>query len=323
MHEAVTHRTLPVNGIDIHVAEAGEGPLVLLLHGFPELWYSWRHQLPALAAAGYHAVAPDVRGYGRTSVPTSVRAYAMRELVTDAVGVLDALGEPTAALVGHDWGAAIAWASLRSAPERFSLLAALSTPPFQARPPMPPVERMRLAAGDRFNWLLHCQPPGVAERELEADPRRSLRLFMHALSGDAPDGFALHLLTGLPSSARFLDSIPEPDRPSTWLTEADLDYYAGEFARTGFGGAVNRYRNIDFDWHDLPELGTGTVEQPVLFLAGAQETAIRYADWDFAEKHVPNLERPPLLRNGGHWIQQEQPDAVNRALVEFLRGHIR
>ncbi|NGO07748.1 alpha/beta hydrolase [Streptomyces sp. HC44] len=311
------HRTLHANGIDIHIAEAGDGPLVVLLHGFPELWYSWRHQLGALAASGFHVIAPDLRGYGRTTVPPDVEAYGMRAMVDDVVGLLDALDEPTAALAGHDWGAQIGWACAQLAPERFPALAALSVP-YQPRTPAPLTQDLRRRAGDRFNWLLHFQAPGVAEAELQADAERSMRLIFSALSGDAPDGLAVRLLTGLPAGSRLLDPIPEPTSLPPWLTESDLSYYVGEFRRTGFTGALNRYRNVDRDWDELPALGATTVRRPVLFVTGELDTATRFMDTDAMRQYVPNLDGPVVLPGCGHWIQQERPSEVNGLLVDFL-----
>jgi pimeloyl-ACP methyl ester carboxylesterase len=313
----VRHRTVPANRINVHLAEAGNGPLIVLLHGFPELWYSWRHQLLPLATAGYHVVAPDLRGYGRTTAPAAVVAYCMRELVADIVGLLDALGAPAATLVGHDWGAQIAWACAQLHPERFPAIVALSVP-YQPRPPIPLTQQVQRWTGDRFNWLLHFQESGVAEAELEADARRSLRLILYGLSGDAPADLPMKLLTQLPASTRLLDAIPEPDRLPPWLTAADLSYYAQEFDRTGFTGALNRYRCVDHDWHDLPQLGETVVEQPTLFVTGERDPASRLMSGAPMRAHVPALREPVVLPGCGHWVQQERADTVTAMLVDFL-----
>ena len=313
------HRVVPANGIDIHLAEAGDGPPVILLHGFPELSYSWRHQLGPLAAAGYHAVAPDIRGYGRTSATVAVEAYRMHELVADVLGVLEALGEPTASLVGHDWGAQIAWACAQLHSERFPAIVALSVP-YHDRPAVPMTEQLRRWAGDRLNWLLYFQEPGLADAELGADPHRSLRRILYALSGDAPADLAIRLLTELPAGTRLLDAIPEPPQLPRWLSEADLDHYAEQFRRTGFTGGLNRYRNVDRDWHELPELGQTTVHQPVLFVSGELDTATRLGTLDAMRRRVPNLRETVVLPGCGHWVQQERPDQVNELLVDFLRA---
>jgi pimeloyl-ACP methyl ester carboxylesterase len=316
---AISHRHLGVNGITLHVAEAGAGPTVVLLHGFPELWYSWRHQLPALAAAGYHAVAPDLRGYGESSRPDRVGDYAMTSMVGDVIGLLDTLGAEAASVVGHDWGANIAWTLAQLHPERVSSLAALSVP-LQPRPPLPPTQILRAMGEQRFNWALYFQELGVAEAELETDARRTLRLIFFALSGDAPTGLAERLLTGLPAGSRLLDPIPEPEQLPTWLSSDDLEVYTGAFVNTGFTGALNRYRNLDRDWADLADAGARPIERPVLFLGGGVDSATRFVDHQYMEQAVPGLARV-ILPRCGHWIQQEQPQQVSHELVAFLDDH--
>jgi pimeloyl-ACP methyl ester carboxylesterase len=314
----ITHRTIQTNGINMHIAEAGSGPLVLLVHGFPESWYSWRHQLPALAEAGYHAVAPDVRGYGRTDAPQPIEAYSMRNMVADMAGVLDALGEETAVIVGHDWGAPIAWNSAVLRPERYRAVAGLSVP-FLQRSPLPPTQLFKLAFKENFFYILYFQEPGVAEAELEADPRRSMRLFLFAASGDAPQD---PLTWQKPKTSTFLAGMPEPERLPSWLTEADLDYFTAEFARTGFRGGLNRYRNMDRDWEEIPELTGAKVTQPAIFIAGERDgvIAMNPAGVTAMKETVSNLRKTLLLPGAGHWTQQERPAEVNAALIEFLKG---
>ena len=309
------HRAVKTNGINLHVAEQGEGPPVLLIHGFPELWYSWRHQLPALAAAGYHAVAPDVRGYGRSDAPEPIEAYSMREMTADMIGLLDALGEEQAVVVGHDWGSPIAWHCALLYPERVRAVVAMSVP-FVPRSPAPPLQMLRQIFKDVFFYMLYFQEPGVAEAELEADPKRSLRLFMYAASGDAPPNLGLGQK---PKDSTFLEGMPEPDRLPDWLTEEDLDYYASEFARTGFRGGLNRYRNMDRDWEELPQLADATVQQPALFIAGEKDGVLQFTRTEPMQERVPNLRDIVLVPGAGHWVQQEAPAAVNDALLAFLR----
>ena len=301
----------------MHIAEAGEGPLVLLIHGWPESWYSWRHQLPALAAAGFHAVAPDVRGYGRTDAPQPVEAYSMKQMTADYVGVLDALGEETAVIVGHDWGAPMAWNSAVLYPERYRAVAAMSVP-FGPGPPAPPVQIMRAAFAETFFYIVYFQDVGVAEAELEADPKRSMRLILFAASGDgtmAP-GFA-----GKPKGLGLLDGMIDPPTLPAWLTEADLDYFAGEFSRTGFRGGINRYRNMDRDWEELPQLKGARITQPALFVAGQKDGVIARnpAGIDTMKGLCDNLQ-VVLLPGAGHWTQQERPAETNAALIAFLKG---
>ena len=273
----VTHRSVHANGIDIHLAEAGSGPAVLLLHGFPELWYSWRHQVGALADAGYRAVAPDLRGYGRTTAPPAVEDYAMINMAADVAGVLDGSAK-TARWSPGMTGAPTSRGPARSfTPDRVAAVAALSVP-FQPRPPEPPVPLLRRMTATRFNWALYFQEPGVAEAELEQDVTRTLRLMFYALSGDAPQDLAPRLLGGLPAGSRLLDPIPEPGQLPGWLTADDLGYYAAEFGRTGFTGALNRYRNLDRDWADLGRLGAATITQPALFVGGGRDTATQLID---------------------------------------------
>ena len=312
----ITHRTIDTNGIKMHIAECGQGPLVLLVHGFPESWYSWRHQLPALAEAGYHAVAADVRGYGRTDAPQPIEAYSMKQITADFVGVLDALGEQTAVVVGHDWGAPIAWDSAILYPERYRAVAGLSVP-YTPRSPAPPTTLFKQIFAENFFYILYFQKPGVAEAELEADVRRSMRLFLYAASGDAPQESTFWLK---PKDAKFLDGLPEPEKLPPWLTQADLDYFVGEFERTGFRGGLNRYRNMDRDWEELPQLEGAKVQQPALFIAGERDGVLAMVPVEAMKPLVPDLRRILLIPGCGHWTQQERPGDVNAALIGFLRS---
>jgi pimeloyl-ACP methyl ester carboxylesterase len=312
----IAHRTVAANGINIHVAEQGEGPAVLLLHGFPELWYSWRWQLPALAAAGFRAIAADVRGYGRSDAPEPLEVYSMRNMTADAVGILDALGIERAVVVGHDWGSPIAWHCALLYPERFSAVVALSVP-FTPRGKSPPVEALRHIFAGRFFYILYFQEPGVAEKELEADVRRSMLSALYAWSGDAPDGAAT---PSKAENATLFDERSAPQQLPTWLSEADVDYYVSEFERTGFRGGLNRYRNMDRDWEDLAELAGAVVQQPALFVVGERDPTLRFTSVEPMKTHVPELQKTVVLPGCGHWTQQERPSEVNRELIAFLRG---
>lgn len=314
----ITHRTVPANGINIHIAEAGSGPLVLMIHGFPELWYSYRHQIPALADAGYHAVAMDVRGYGGTDKPAAIEAYDMKSLTADAVGVVDALGEETAVVVGHDWGSPIAWHSALLYPERFRAVISMSVP-YTPRPPMPPTQLFKQAFGDTFFYILYFQEPGKAEAELEADVRKSMTLFLYAASGDGPQDRSTWLK---PKGAKFLDGMPMPETLPAWLTQADVDYFTSEFERTGFRGGLNRYRNMDRDWEQMPELEGAKVMQPAQFIYGERDgvIAMNPAGPEMMKQNVPNLRSIVKLPGAGHWTQQERPAEVNAAMIDFLRS---
>jgi pimeloyl-ACP methyl ester carboxylesterase len=320
--DSIRHRTVRTNGIDMHVAEAGTGPAVLLLHGFPESWYSWRRQLPALAAAGFHAVAPDLRGYGHTDAPADVAGYSLRNNLADLTGLLDALGMATAAVVGHDQGATLAWAGAQLHPRRFPAVVALGVP-YAARLPMPLTQYIRQNNPGRFNVVLYFQRPGVAEAELDADPARTLRMTLYALSGQAPPDLVPRWLLGTPEGAGFLDPLPDPGPPSRWsdwLTDHEFGGYVREFERTGFAGAIRRYRTFDFDWSDLPQMGTLKVAQPTLYVTGELDSAYRFNSLDAMRANVPGLRDVIVLPGCGHWTQQERSRDVNACLVGFLRS---
>jgi pimeloyl-ACP methyl ester carboxylesterase len=317
----INHRFVETNGIRMHVAEAGEGPLVILCHGFPECWYSWRHQLPALAAAGYHAVAPDQRGYGETDRPEPIEAYHILHLTADMVGLVHALGEARAIIVGHDWGAPVAWHCALLRPDLFTGVALMSVPYIQRSWSDPrPTEMMRLLAGEQQFYQLYFQEPGKAEAELEADVRVSLATFLYSASGDPPPERRWRFLFG--KSERFLDSGTVPETLPPWLTEQDLDVFTAAFEHSGFRGGLNWYRNLDRLWELTRCLCGAQLRQPSLFIAGVLDgviTMYRLA-FDALEDTVPNLRRKVLLPDAGHWIQQERPAEVNRLLIEFLAG---
>lgn len=316
----ITHRAIKANGINVHIAEAGAGPLVLMLHGFPELWYSYRHQLPALAEAGYHAVAPDVRGYGGSDKPEKIEAYSMKNMVADAVGILDALGEETAVVVGHDWGAPMAWTSAVLHPDRFRAVVGLSVP-YTPRSPAPPTQLFKAIFQDNFFYMLYFQEPGVAEAELDANPRESMKLFMYAASGEARENPQLPtMFAGKKKGSKLFDGVPAPDQLPAWLTKDDLDYYAENFQKSGFRGGLNRYRNMDRDWEELPQLTDAKVTQPALFVAGEYDAVIAMRNPESMKPFVPDLRKLVILPKCGHWTQQERPAEVNAEIIEFLKG---
>lgn len=312
----ITHRTIQTNGINMHIAEAGEGPLVLMIHGFPELWYSYRHQLPALADAGYHAVACDRKGHGRSDAPHEVEAYSMRNCMAETVGILDALGEETAVVIGHDWGAPIAWNSAFLHPDRFRAVVGMSVA-FTGRGPMRPTQLLNMMFANTFFYMLYFQEPGVAEEELEADVRRSQLLFMYGASGEAPP---MPQFAGKPKDSKLFDGMTMPEQLMPWLTEPDLDYYVSEFKRTGYSGGLNRYRNMDRDWDEMPELASAKIQQPALFVAGGSDPVIRMVNPDVMKDSVLNLMKTVILPGAGHWIQQERPAEVNQELIAFLNN---
>jgi pimeloyl-ACP methyl ester carboxylesterase len=315
----ITHRTVKTNGINMHIAEAGEGPLVILVHGFPELWYSWRHQIPALAEAGYHVVAPDVRGYGDSDKPKNIEDYAMKQHLADLNGIMDALGEKKAVIVGHDWGAPMAWNSAALYPDRYRAVAGLSVP-YLPRGPIPPLQMMRAMFQDNFFYIIYFQDEGVAEAEFESDVDWSMRMFTWAASAQGRDipGFA-NAMAGKKKDSKLFDNMPDLKGVPPWMTEEDHAYYVDKFKKGGFRGPINRYRNMDRDWEQLPELQDKKIEQPALFLSGDKDGVATFAPMDPMKQLVPNL-KIVTLANAGHWTQQERPKETNEELISWLNS---
>lgn len=316
-------RTVAVGEVSLRVAIEGTGPLAIMVHGFPESWYSWRHQLGPVAAAGFTACAIDVRGYGGSDKPFPVEAYAMERLVGDLVGLAAALAPgQQAVLIGHDWGAPIVWNSALARPDVFRAVAALSVP-FAGVPDRPFTDVFRAAFTEkgRFFYQEYFQQPGVAEAEAEADPRAFLRRMLFSISGDAPEGNPWDK----PLGATFLQGLPDPADPEglpAWLSDADLTYYAAEFAASGFRGPLNRYRNHERDYEWAQQFRGRRIEQPALFIGGTRDPATflfgALADpVGLTRINVPNVEGH-ILAGCGHWTQQERPDQVNTLLVDWL-----
>jgi len=322
-----THRTINTNGIQMHIAEQGSGPLVLMCHGFPESWYSWRHQLTALAEAGYHAVAPDMRGYGQSERPEGIDQYTLLHLVGDMVGVLDALDAETAVIAGHDWGAPVAWHCALMRPDRFRAVIGLSVP-YRGRGPVRPTTVMPQTETALF-YQLYFQTPRVAEAELERDPKSTVRRVLYAASGDASHGAGGAFEAGsgvgmVDRKSGLLGGMTDPPELPHWLTAADLDFYASEFARNGFRGGLNWYRNIDRNWELLAPYSGAKVTVPALYVAGDRDLVVKFpgAEQTLANlaKTVPQLQKQVMLSGCGHWTQQERPKEVNAAMIEFLKS---
>ena len=282
--------------LDLHFVEKGDGKPVVLLHGFPELAYSWRHQLDPLAAAGYRAVAPDMRGYGRSPAPEPVEAYDIVELCGDVDRLLDTLGTERAAIVGHDWGATLAWHYALLHPERTACVAALSVP-LVPNPPVPPLPIMRRHLGEDF-YIVWFQQPGVAEEALERDVRRTL------------------ITPRVWTAAWAADETENPRLPE-FMTEDDVAFYVSEYERTGFRGGLNWYRNMDRNWELTNKWGERKVEMPALFMAGTGDSTMKWMSPDVMNGRVTDL-RVELLDGVGHWIQQQAPLEVNRALLALF-----
>jgi pimeloyl-ACP methyl ester carboxylesterase len=315
-------RTINVGEVRLRAAVAGDGPLVILVHGFPESWRSWRHQIGPVAEAGFTACAIDVRGYGGSDKPHPVAAYAMEHMIADLVGVADALQpQAPAILVGHDWGAPIVWNSALVRPDRFRAVAGLSVP-FLGTPKQPFTEVFEalFTRRNRFFYQAYFQKEGVAEAELEADPRAFLRRFYYAISGDAPDGS----WPKKPAAATLLEGLIDPDPFPAWLPPEELDYYVAEFERSGFRGPLNRYRNHERDFEFLQAFKDRRIQQPALFISGTRDMAFNMAGASdpiaTMRRQVPNLADAVLLERCGHWTQQERPDEVNGLLMPWLKS---
>ncbi len=306
-------REIDTNGITLQVVVEGEGPLLLLLHGFPQCWYLWRNQIDELVAAGYQVAVPDQRGYGGSDKPAEIEAYDVVQCAADAAGIADALGHDTFTLVTHDWGAVVGWYMALLYPERVNAVFALSVPPL--RLPVGLVTRQE-NFGDNFFYAIYFQQPGVAEAELDADIRKSLRMMHYAVSGDMPEGVYLR---PKPASSTALEGLIDPDVLPSWLTEEDLDYYCEEY-RDGFRGPINWYRNLDRSMELTSDLRDAKIVQPAHFMVGSRDPAAvllagAYDDLD----NVIDLRANVVLEGAGHWLPLERPQEVNAALLNFPR----
>jgi pimeloyl-ACP methyl ester carboxylesterase len=319
-------RTIEAQGLRMHLREQGQGPAVLLCHGFPETSYAWRQQLPALAAAGFQAIAPDLRGYGGTDSPAGIDQYNLLQLVGDLVGLLDALGVEQAVVVGNDWGATVAWHAALLRPDRFRAVVALSVP-MMGQPPVAPTSIFPQTE-QALLYLLYFQQPGLAEAEFEAQVRQTLRKILFAASGEAgprqpgdgtPNPFGM-----VSRQQGLLAPLPDPTTLPGWLTEADLDTYTAAFTASGFAGGLNYYRNLDRNRELLAPFQGLPVQVPALFLIGQRDVGLSIPGMREIIAAMPGL--VPQLRpvievpEAGHWLQQERPAEVNAALVAFLQS---
>ena len=307
-------------GVRIHVAEVGDGPLVLFVHGFPESWYSWRHQLLAVAQAGWRAVAIDVRGYGSSEIPKAIDAYRLIHLAGDCVGVVEALGESSSVIVGHDWGSPIAATAARLRPDVFTSVALLSVA-YEPRNEYRPSEIFN-AMGDKEEFYIeYFQEPGRAEAEIAKNPAKWLEGFYFSASGDCPLPKNGEQPMGFVAPGGELsDRMKFPEEPLPWLDSEDLAFYIDEFSRTGFSGGLNRYRCIDLDWLDLRSWHGLPLHQPSLFIGAERDGPTIWGAKSISRyvQTLPNLYSLVILPNVGHWMQQEDPQGTNAALLNFL-----
>lgn len=311
------HQLLSVNGITLSIYSAGplDGPVVWLLHGFPESWYSWRHQIRMLAEAGYRVMVPEMRGYGQTSAPDDVSSYDLMTVCADIQAAMDLLGQRSVAVVGHDWGAPVAWHLALLEPQRVRVIAAMAVP-YGGRPKRPAIEIIRSQFADRFNYILYFQQPGVAETELDQDIPRTLRMMMHNTSAAVPKDF---FLQDKPAGSSLYQGMRDPGAPPAWCASDAFAVYLATFEGRGFRGALNWYRNFERNWERTAPLAERKVEQPALFLLGDKDpvgtleahTLQKMPSWvSDHEQHI--------VEDCGHWIQSEQPEQVNRLLLGFL-----
>jgi pimeloyl-ACP methyl ester carboxylesterase len=310
-------RTVSANGIELFLVEQGQGPLVILCHGWPELSYSWRHQIPAIAEAGFHVVAPDMRGFGRTSAPAEISAYSIFDHVGDMVALVAALGEKRAVIIGHDWGAPVAWHAALFRSDIFSAVAGLSVPP-PLRGRGRPLDTLHESGITNFYWQ-YFQTPGVAEQEFERDVALTIRTLLGRGFSDPSASLFIEDGKGFLGDARIDRPLPD------WLSEADLARFIEAYQKSGFRGGLNWYRNIDRNWELTAPWHGAQIHQPSLFIAGANDSVItgligakRVTE---LARVLPNLRQKLIIDGAGHWIQQERPAEVNTALIDFLKAN--
>lgn len=316
-------RTIRANDVSIRAAVQGEGPLVVMVHGFPESWYSWRHQMAPLAAAGFTACAIDVRGYGGSDKPHAVEAYAMKEIAADVAGVIDALSpDASAVLIGHDWGAPIVWHTAVLHPKQVRAVAGLSVPYYG----LPPVSidliiKAMYEDQGKFFYQRYFKDEGVAEAAFEADVRAGLRKLYFTGCGDSQGYWgAADKKHGDP----LLDGLENPDRFPAWMSEADIDYFVGEFERSGFRGPLNRYRNHTRDWEYMNTVADRIVHQPSLFIVGERDLVLKMFGGSYEQAvermkaNSSDFRGAHLIPKIGHWTQQEAPEATTGLLIDWL-----
>ncbi|PTS83937.1 alpha/beta hydrolase [Pseudomonas sp. HMWF032] len=317
MHQLEQH-ILQVNGIDLSLYSAGPatGRPVWLLHGFPECWHSWRQQIEPLTAAGYRVQIPEMRGYGQSSAPRDPAAYDLLTICADIQAAMDQLGQLQVCVVGHDWGAPVAWHLALLEPERVQAVVGMAVP-FGGRPRQPAIEIMRQLYAERFHYILHFQQPGVAEAEMDADIPSTLRMMMHNTSAAVPKD---HFLQEKPAGAGLFEGMLDPGALPVWCDNAAFDHYRKTFEGRGFYGALNWYRNFERNWLRTEALADRQIEQPALFLLGDQDPVGTLEAYTLKQmpKRVPQLEQH-VLSECGHWIQNEKAEQVNRLLLDFLQ----
>jgi len=308
-----------LNNINIYAKEIGEGPLVIMVHGWPESWYSWRYQLKPIADLGYKVLAIDVRGYGQSSKPYEVEKYDMLSLVGDIINIINKENVENAILIGHDWGAPICWSTAALHPDKIKAVIGLSVP-HARRGSISNIELWRQIYKDNFFYQTYFQAEGVAEKELEKDIGSSLRKIYYWISAEGHDA---KVRTNFDKNSELLDGLIDPDPFPDWLTSHDLDFYINEFKNSGFRGPINRYRNQDRDWEKIPELSTLQIEVPSFFIGGGKDSVRKFLKgYDMYEnpgKNCTNFYGKLIIEEAGHWVQQEAPQKTTDGIISFLK----
>ena len=315
----VAERMIDTNGVTLRVLDAGSGPAVLLSHGFPELAYSWRHQIQPLAAAGYRVIVPDQRGYGGSSRPEAIDDYDIVHLTDDIAGILDALGEESAVMVGHDWGSFVVSHMATMKLERTRALVNMSVP-YTPRGPMSVVDLLKMAIPeDTFFYILYFQEVGPADEDLARDPRETMTRLLCGVRLDENNAASMLEMATKKDGRGFVDRMPPaPDVLPGWITQEEVDHYVEVFAETGFTGGINWYRNFHRNWEITPHLADAKFDKPAYFIAGKQDPVIGGRDSGFDSPMLLDWRGETVIDGAGHWVQQEKPDEVNAALIAFL-----
>ncbi|XP_004298141.1 PREDICTED: bifunctional epoxide hydrolase 2-like [Fragaria vesca subsp. vesca] len=318
--EGVEHRTVRVNGINMHVAEKGQGQVVLLIHGFPELWYSWRHQIQSLASLGYRAVAPDLRGFGDTDAPADASSYTCFHVVGDLIALLDTVAgdQKKVFVVGHDWGALIAWYLCLFRPDRVKALVNLSVQYFPRNPQRKILESMKAAYGEDYHF---CKFSEFLPGEIEAEFAQigTARVIREFLTYRHPGPLFL------PKGKGFGHPSDSPIALPSWLSEADVNYYVGKFEKKGFTGGINYYRNSDRNWELLAPWTGAQVKVPVKYIVGDQDLVYNslgakdYIHNGEFKKYVPFLEEVVIMEGVAHFINQEKGDEISKHIHDFIK----
>ena len=318
MTDEFKSKKFTLDDINIHAVEYGRGPLVIMVHGWPESWYSWRHQIKPIAKTGYRVLAIDVRGYGQSSKPFEVEKYDMLSLIGDIIGIINSEKEENAILIGHDWGAPICWSTAALHPDKIKAVIGLSIP-HARRGKISNIELWRQIYKDNFFYQTYFEKEGVAEEELERTVGASLRKIYYWISAEGHDA---KVRTNFDKDSELLDGLIDPDPFPNWLSKEDLDFYINEFKNSGFRGPINRYRNQDRDWKNIPELSNLKIEVPSFFIGGGKDSVRKFLKgYDMYEnpgKHCNNFYGKIIIDEAGHWVQQEAPEKTTDAIINFI-----